>query len=889
MRHNSPRLSLRSACTMLRPVTRSSMLGHLAVLLLAAVAHFSSAPLACAQGQNQDLPATGIALRTAPDRLRFFDVTGHKAGVFGRQSGEFEAWIYPIKLLHGFRLEFQQAHLLEPIRGEFLLREIITRPESTTFVYVHPKFTVREIIWIPLDQPAIVTHFQVDSTEPLDITAAFVPDFRPMWPASLGGQHSYWLADKNSFVLTDGTEKPAALIGSPAVTDHSEFTDHQLGSGEMLLRFHFQPQSRPLLSPPLVFALSMNSAAEAQSIFDSMLSRASALFQERIAYHREYLGRTLALETPDPEINRAFLWAKLALDSGWVCHPTFGCGLVAGYGPSGTGERPGFAWWFGGDALMTSWAMEDFGDLAGALQALRFLKARQRTDGKMLHELSQSDGLIDWFGKYHYAYYHADTTPMYLYSLGQYWHRTGDRKFLEEFWPSAKKAWEYCESTVSPDDGLMDNTKAGLAAVEVGVLRGKVTKDLYLEGFWLGATEAMADLASAVGEKPLAEAARRRNQQASASLSKAWWNPAQQTFAFGISSDGQQAQLAGAWPAVPIALSSALDSAKAALSAESLASPKISTDWGVRWLADDSPLYDPLSYNNGTAWPFMSGIAAWAEYKSGLPSAGFQMWRSLVNLTGLSSPGALPELMNGDRFLPGEFAVPHQLFSSVAVVLPAVRGLLGLETNFASPSGPQITLRPTLPPDWPFLRFDKFAIPGGTLSGEVRQEPGHTTVSLRNDGTSPIEAKLAPAIPALARVSNVTVNGQPRRFATAPSEALTRLEIPAETIRPGQTLTLSVDYQGGIAIIPPAVQPNPGERSSSLRVIAVNADPNKHSCPMKIRLAGIGGRELPLQFVSNLPQLHTENLAVRKTVLGFEILIPFEGLGYVSRTICITE
>ena len=866
-----------------------SILGYLALALLAGAAHFSSVPPARAQGQIHDLPATGIVLRNPPDRLHFFDVTGRKAGVFGRQTGEFEAWIYPIKLLHGLRLEFQQAHLMEPIRGESLLREIITRPESTTFVYVHPKFTVRQIIWIPLDQPAIITQFEVDSAEPLDIAAAFVPDFRPMWPASLGGQHIYWLAEKNSFVLTDGTEKPAALVGSPAVTDHSEFTDHQLGAGEMLLRFHLQPQGRPLVSAPLIFALSMASAAEAQSIFDSVLSRASALFQERVAYHREYLGRTLTLETPDPEINRAFLWAKLALDSGWVCHSIFGCGLVAGYGPSGSGERPGFAWWFGGDALMTSWAMEDFGDLRGALQALRFLKARQRADGKMLHELSQSDGLIDWFGKYHYAYYHADTTPMYLYSIGQYWRRSGDRKFLEEFWPSATKAWEYCESATSPEDGLMDNTKAGLAAVEVGVLRGKVTKDLYLEGFWLGAAEAMADLASAMGEKQLADDARRRSQQAGISLSKAWWNPAQQTFAFGISSDGQQAQLAGAWPAVAIALSSAIDTGKSRLSAESLASPKISADWGVRWLADDSRLYDPLSYNNGTAWPFMSGMAAWAEYKSGLPAAGFQMWRSLVNLTGLSSPGVLPELMNGDRFLPGEFAIPHQLFSSVAVVLPAVRGVLGLETNFASASNPQIILRSNLPPDWPFLRFEKLAIPGGTLSGEIRQDRGRTIVFLRNNGSNQIEMNLAPAIPALARISSVAVNGQPRQFTTASTEGFTRIEPAPETVRPAQTLTLAVEYQGGIAIVPPPVQPKPGDRSSSLRILAVNVDSNNHSCAMKIRVAGIAGREYPLQLVSTLPQLHAENLALRKTPVGFEILIPFEGQGYVSRTLCLAE
>ena len=31
-----------------------------------------------------------------------------RAAAFGRQDGKFEAWVWPIKVLHGFRLEFRQ-------------------------------------------------------------------------------------------------------------------------------------------------------------------------------------------------------------------------------------------------------------------------------------------------------------------------------------------------------------------------------------------------------------------------------------------------------------------------------------------------------------------------------------------------------------------------------------------------------------------------------------------------------------------------------------------------------------------------------------------------------------------------------------------------------------
>ncbi|MGC2891062.1 MAG: GH116 family glycosyl hydrolase, partial [Candidatus Acidiferrum sp.] len=762
------------------------------------------------QGFPSNLPESGPVLRDSPQPLRFFDATGRRSAVFGRQDGQLEAWIYPIKLLHNFRLEFQQEGQLEPVRGETLLRQVVTRPESTTLVYVHPNFTIREIIWTPLNEPAVVIYFQVDSSKPLDITAAFVPDFKPMWPASFGGQHSSWLAQEKALALTDATEGPTALVGSPGVVTYSEVTDHQLAAGEMLLRMRFTPGEARSMLPPLVMALSMESETKASGVYHDVLARSAELFQERVDHYRRFLERTFSFESPDPLLNQDFLWAKLTLDSGWVCHPRYGCGLIAGYGPSGVGERPGFDWWFGGDAMMSSWALEDAGDLDAALQALRFLKARQRADGKIMHEMTQSVDLLDWFGKFHYAYYHADSTPMYLYSLGQYWRRTGDAKFLNEFWESAKQAYAYCLSTVTPDDGLMDNTKAGLAAVEVGVLRGKVVKDIYLEGFWVGALEAMAPMAAAKEDKSLAQDATQSAAKALESLQKNWWSPEQHAFTFGITADGHRTDLIGVWPGVLLALSDQLDSQQAASATAVFAKPELATDWGVRWLSDQHPLYDPLSYNNGTAWPFMSGFAAWAQYRHGLPLSGFSIWSSVAQLTGLSSPGAVPELMNGDRYLPGEFAVPHQLFSSDGVILPAVRGVLGLETHGPSSapgSALQLSFSPNLPADWPFLRFQRYAIGDGHLSGEILQQQSQTILRLTYEGSSPVSARLAPSLPAAARVKDVRLDGKPVKFSIHQFGSFLRVEIAPLTLRASQQLTLAVDYDGGIGIVPPMPHP----------------------------------------------------------------------------------
>ncbi len=817
----------------------------------------------------KNLPTSGLEWAHAANPQQYFDATGRRSAVFGKQTGQFEAWIWPIKLLHGFRVEFQQQGMPEPVRGEPWLAQVITRPESTTLIYAHPLFTVREIIWAPRDEPALLIFFDVDSGKPLSITAKFIPDFKPMWPASLGGQHSYWVDDLHGFALTDGTSKPTALVGSPAVGAFTEFMDHSLIGGEMLLRLQVTPEQARAGLVPLVMTLSMENEQGAETVYRDVLARARPLYDARVAYHKDFLARTLQIETPDPVINRAFVWAKIAIDSGWVCHPKYGCGMVAGYGPSGDGERPGFAWWFGGDGLIATWAMLDYGDTEGALQELRFLRARQRADGKMLHEMPQSVDLVDWFGKYGFAYMHADTTPMYLYTLGQYWRRTGDRKFLEEFWPSAKKAYEWCLTTVDSKDGLMDLTKAGLGAIEVGVLRGKVTKDIYTEGFWIGGLDAVADLAATMND-PVSADAKTRLAAAMKSLETQWWNEKGGYFAFGVTAGGERAEMAGVWPSVLMALAPELHGAQPQRQLETFASPELHSDWGVRWISDKSPLFDPISYNNGTVWPFMNTFASWAEYRHGFVEAAFTTLHDTAALTGIQSPGYMPEHMNGARFLPGERSVPHQLFSSVGVLVPLVRGLLGAAPDARATR--YLGFAPALPAGWDWLRFSKLRVGAASVSGEIRREGDRLTARLNSTGRI-----------ASAQFKPAAHFGPPNWTVTIPGQKASRGENIAEVVLSPELLPADVllFYPNTLELIPPLAEPNAGHRSEALKVIEFAVSPHQ----AQLTVAGLAGSTYELEFVSTLPKVTADAGTLTKTAQGYRLTLSFEGTDYVTRTV----
>src|ERR1041385_3038534 len=150
--------------------------GHRATrgLRLAAVVAVRQASL-CAQVVPQKLvdrfsADSGLEGSESANPTHYLDAIGRRAAVFGKQDGKFEAWIWPIKVLHGFRLEFQLDNMPEPVRGENYLQRVVVKPESTTLVYVHPQFTVEQVIFAADEQSAIVQLFDVSSDRPLTIT-----------------------------------------------------------------------------------------------------------------------------------------------------------------------------------------------------------------------------------------------------------------------------------------------------------------------------------------------------------------------------------------------------------------------------------------------------------------------------------------------------------------------------------------------------------------------------------------------------------------------------------------------------------------------------------------------------------------------------------------------
>lgn len=817
-----------------------------ALLLLACIPNALAQPQ---QPTTPNLPAkfplagNPIELTRAVRPHVYFDAVGRKSAIFGHENGVFESWVFPMKLFHDARISIKVEGQDTPVDFAANVERIIARPESTTLIASNQLFTLRATFFSPIDEAGSIILLEADSPRALTVTVSFVPDMKPMWPAGLGGQSAGWRDDLKAFVISESRRKYNAFFGCPAATKGVATPAHQLADGALRFDIRIDPKIAKHSYYPLIIAAGFNGRQPVIDLYNRLAASVADQYQKTFNHYRRLRDEMLSVETPDAKFNLAFELAKAAMDKGMVDNPDLGLGLVAGWGATGNGARPGFGWFFGGDAAINSYAMTGYGDFDSMKAAFKFLAKYQRADGKITHEISQSAGMIKWFEEFPYAYYHADTTPFYIAAVHNLYRQSGDKKFIEELWPTLRKAYDFCIANDSDGDGILENSMAGLGASELGSLLENLHQDIYLAATNLEASLAMRELATVMGEKPLSDLADQKYQRAFASINELYWNQQTQKFAYGLTKSGKQNNEFTAWTAVPMMFGQ-LDAKRVGETINGLSSSAISTDWGTRMLASTSPAYDPIAYNNGGVWPFLTGFVACAEYEYRRPHSGFAHLQQLASLGLDHSLGSHPEILSGDFYRPLDESVPHQLFSTGMVITPFVRGLLGLRADAAKQT---LRFAPQLPAAWDLLKVKNYRIGPSRVTITARRSSISTfRFEIEKNDDAELKLQLAPALPALAKVTKVTVDGKSVKFTQAFYGANSACQL--ETTLKRRTV-IEITFKDGIEFDVPTPATQLGERTTSLKVLEA-ATPGTNRLTLK--LEGLNGRSYTLRFRGGL-------------------------------------
>lgn len=678
-----------------------------------------------------------LTIRQSAQAEKPFSVTGETGAILGMQDGSCELWNFPVRVFTHLRLTADVQGYGVPIELNPLAATIEVAPDHTTITYSHAAVTVRQHMFLAhgsKDVQSPVVLFEIHAVRPMTLIVSVDPVLERMWPALNGGRpDAAWvpLGSGGGYELENSDPSLAAMVAMPNAQP-GNMPSFQETSNNFPLQFKvsYAPGQDDARYFPLLTSVADDLPHNANptpilvSQIASTAAQLSELYRGDDDYYVHFFDHRLTAETPDATFDQTLRWAEISMDQLKV-RKGAEIGLVAGVLLAQDSQRPGFGWFFGRDTLWSIYAIDSEGDLALSRDALEFLIARQRSDGKIMHEYSQTADRVDW-ASLGFEYAAADATPLFIMAMDDYFRSSGDRDFLTRHWESLQRAYAFTRAHET--GGIYDNTQ-GTGWVESWSPK-LPHQELYLAALDQQSCASMAELARMMNDTALAQSAQQQAEAIRREL--AGFLGPDGIYSFARNLDGSYDHTRTVYPAVAW-WTGELALPNAAKTLDFYAGSDLSADWGARAIAASDPLYDPISYHQGSVWPLFTGWASMAEYRSGRPLAGLQHLRENVGLTWASDPGNVTELLSGAFDATFGRSTAHQLWSSAMVLTPAVRGLFGVEADVPHHS---LILTPQLPPEWPTATLHH--VPFGNAELDIVFQRKNTELEVTVHSAQPI-------------------------------------------------------------------------------------------------------------------------------------------------------
>ncbi len=770
-----------------------------------------------ASAQQKFEPVQKFPLSQSPLKItqtatpnRPFSVAGERGAILGQQDGTFELWSFPYKLLQHAHLFAELDDYGVPIDLNKEASTIEVSPDHSTITYSHHAITVKQEMFALRGSsdtdPAAIVLFSIDAVKPGTLTLQFEPIMAAMWPAPQYGKPSAsWIqiGTGGGFVLATDNPKLYGIIAMPKTTSGVLAAYQERPQAHPLeFKIRFDPKAARGEFFPLIALVGDGNqpiGAEAQKHLVERVAgaenRVREMYEQTRAHYEHFFDKRLTVKTPDVAFDDALRWAELSIDQSQVeFHGE--TGLVAGWYTSADSLRPGYGWFFGRDTLWTLYAINSYGDSVLARHAMEFLINRQREDGKIMHEFSQSADRVDW-KSYPYMYAAADSTPLFVMAVEDYVRATGDLDFLRAHWENVQRAYRFTRAHET--NGIYDNSQ-GTGWVESWP-PGMPHQELYLAALDQQSAEAYSRLASLMNQA--AESAAARNVAKDIRPKLAAFRGPDGMYAFSRNSDGSFDRTPTIFPSVAW-WTGRLTLPEADVTLSRWASDEFFTDWGSRAVGDRSPLYDPISYHQGSVWPLFTGWSSLAEYRTEHPLAGYAQLMSNEQLTWLQDLGAVTELLSGDYYAPLGRSSSHQLWSSAMVLSPALRGLFGIEPDVLHH---RLRLHPNLPATWNFADIEHVAYGSSELTVNMTKKGGDLGIVVRSPAPTVLcidtqaefndtECKEPPSTVHTATIKLPGVEVGLPREELLPGDRTHRMKVLEESYAEKQ-LTLKLESPGG--------------------------------------------------------------------------------------------
>ena len=777
-----------------------------------------------------DRPATSLARSRDTPTNEFFDVAGRRAIIMGQENGGLrEVWTHPFKLMFDYETGIVRSDSVAWL--DELPVDVTVRPESFTRTYeLGDGNTLTQIIYPSMSASGGLSHYRASTDTPVRLMVRFRSDLNYMWPypKSTVGNIYYGYDDAlNALHVRDISSDMYGVMGADVAADT------QLSGGYQTIQWtpdglEGVPSEKKQVYHASVFTLdsgndhTLNYAFAGSNTgrdavvtdYRRLIAHPTTTYEKTVEHYRALLDEHVTVDTPDDTFDRYFKWALVGSDRFVIETPHLGQGIMAGYGfsdPSGgawASGTPGYAWYFGRDAEWTGFAFDSYGDTDAVRRQLAMLQENQDLQGKIYHALNTAGPGVQQYNA-------ADSTPLYVILAGHYYRASGNTAFMRESWPHLKAAMDFLYSTDTDGDGLIENTNVGHGWIELGELN-TAHSTFYLSGIWARTLEQAAYIADHLGRDSLRQQYRADARSVRKTLNTDFWNAEQDYFYQAKNRNDSFNDARTMMPAVAMHFGQ-LDPAKTNTVLNAFASNQFSTDWGMRIIDRNSPLFDPGSYHLGTVWPLFTGWAALAEYEYGRGRTGFRHITNNMFVKDHWALGYVEEVLNGRTYTPDGFS-PHQAWSETNILHPAITGLIGWNPNAPEDSA---LLAPQPPVHWDSLTARNLTVGETNVQMTMTRTDTTTRYRLVHQGGPVVDLRLAQFFPKGMRITSATRNGNDIDIQR--DRTRERLATPVSVSLQDEA-TVTFHHRGGVGVVPVTPNPKPGDRSSGYRVVSTSLE-----------------------------------------------------------------
>lgn len=382
--------------------------------------------------------------------------------------------------------------------------------------------------------------------------------------------------------------------------------------------------------------------------------------QAMIARVAHRIGRTARIATSRPTFDA------------WLARSSADLALLTAELPTGPYPHAGVPWFaapFGRDgiitALQTLWLDPE---LAGGV--LDFLASTQATQsdafcdaepGKILHEHRNGEMALTGAVPFHHYYGGVDQTLLFIILAHAYWMRTADHAHLARLEPAIRAALNWAETYGDRDgDGFIEYERSADTGLRNqgwkdsedsvfhadGTLSASPVGLVEVQGYYVAALRAAADIFELLGEGKEAPALRARADDLIQQIDAAFWDDRLGTFCIALDGNNRPVRVSASNAGHLLYCDAVLPKRRDRL-IETLSAPAFRSGWGLRTLSTDAVRYNPMGYHNGSVWPHDTSLIATGMARAGRPELAASITTDLFDASCNFPSHRLPELLCG--------------------------------------------------------------------------------------------------------------------------------------------------------------------------------------------------------------------------------------------------